>query len=468
MKSQTPKAVAKSAKRPTKKTAKSSTKNTALSDRTLSVRALSAHVILQVLDQGKSLSALIPEVQSQVKPQDLPLLQEITFGVCRVLPRLEQILTRLLDKPLKGKTRIVHCLLLVGLYQLLYMRVPAHAAVDEVVNATKSLKVDSFRALTNGVLRRFLREQDSILAVVDKHWQTLHPEWFVNKLKKAYPNWREIVEANNQKPPMWLRVNQTQNTTENYRTLLAQAEITAFSAENPHALRLEKPIAVSKLPAFEEGAVTVQDLHAQWSALLLEPQNGELILDACAAPGGKTTHILEMAPRANVIALDVEAHRLKRVEDNLKRLKQQATIICGDATKPDEWLAEVAQKTKSAVQFDRILLDAPCSATGVIRRHPDIKWLRQETDIAQLVALQSDILKALWAKLKPNGILLYATCSVLPEENSQQIAHFLSQTPEAELLPLPFESESAVGFQFIPTENGGDGFYYAKLRKRPK
>ena len=169
----------------------------------LSTRAMAAKVILQVLDEGKSLSTLIPEAQSSVKAQDFPLLQEICFGVCRVLPRLEQIIKRLVDKPLKGKTRIVHCLLLVGLYQLLYMRVPAHAAVDEVVNATKSLKSDSFRGLVNGVLRRFLREQDDILAIVDKHWQTLHPDWFVNKLKKSYPNWREIIDANNQKPPMW-------------------------------------------------------------------------------------------------------------------------------------------------------------------------------------------------------------------------------------------------------------------------
>lgn len=430
----------------------------------LSVRAIAAQVILQVLDQGKSLSTLLPEVQSQVKPQDLPLLQEITFGICRVLPRLENIIKKLLDKPLKGKTRIVHCLLLVGLYQLLYMRIPAHAAVDEVVNATKSLKSDSFRGLVNGVLRRFLREQEDILAVVDKHWQTLHPEWFVNKLKKAYPNWREIIEANNQKPPMWLRVNQQQNDTKTYRTLLEEQEIVSFECDNPHALRLAQPLSVSKLPNFEQGAVTVQDLNAQWSALLLEPQNGELILDACAAPGGKTTHILEMAPQAKVIALDVEAHRLKRVEENLTRLNQQATVVCGDATEPEKWLSEIGL---SGASFDRILLDAPCSATGVIRRHPDIKWLRQETDIAQLVALQGQILKALWAKLKPNGILLYATCSVLPDENSQQIQHFLAETPDAELMPLPFEqTENTIGIQFLPQENGGDGFYYAKLRKR--
>ncbi len=429
----------------------------------LSTRAIAANLILQVLDEGKSLSALIPEVQPSVKVQDLPLLQEICFGVCRVLPRLEQIIKRLVDKPLKGKTRIVHCLLLVGLYQLLYMRVPAHAAVDEVVNATKSLKSDSFRGLVNAVLRRFLRDQDEILAIIDKNWQTLHPEWFVNKLKKAYPNWREIIEANNQKPPMWLRVNSQKNTLETYRTLLEEQGVSSKTSHHPNALCLDIPIAVQKLPHFEEGAVTVQDLSAQWAATLLEPKNEEWILDACAAPGGKTTHILELAPQANVIALDVESHRLKRVEENLERLNQQAMVVCGDASQPDEWLAEIG---KSAVKFDRILLDAPCSATGVIRRHPDIKWLRKETDIAQLVELQKKILSALWEKLKPNGVLLYATCSVLPEENCEQIQAFLNAHEDTELLPLPFsDDKSAVGFQFIPQSNSGDGFYYAKLRK---
>ena len=391
------------------------------------------------------------------------MLQEICFGVCRVLPRLEQIIKRLVDKPLKGKTRIVHCLLLVGLYQLLYMRVPAHAAVDEVVNATKSLKSDSFRGLVNAVLRRFLREQDEILTIIDKNWQTLHPEWFVNKLKKAYPNWREIIEANNQKPPMWLRVNSQKNSLETYRTLLEEQGVYSKTSHHPNALCLDIPIAVQKLLHFEEGAVTVQDLSAQWAATLLEPKNEEWILDACAAPGGKTTHILELAPQANVIALDVESHRLKRVEENLERLNQQAIVVCGDASQPDEWLAEIG---KSAVKFDRILLDAPCSATGVIRRHPDIKWLRKETDIAQLVELQKKILSALWEKLKPNGVLLYATCSVLPEENCEQIQAFLNAHEDAELLPLPFsDDKSAVGFQFIPQSNSGDGFYYAKLRK---
>ncbi|WP_101776322.1 16S rRNA (cytosine(967)-C(5))-methyltransferase RsmB [Pasteurella oralis] len=440
---------------------------TAKKQTALSSRALAAQIILQVLDQGKSLSTLLPEVQNQIKQQDLPLLQEICFGICRVLPRLENIIKLIVDKPLKGKKRIVHCLLLVGLYQLLYTRIPSHAAVDEVVNATSTLKVEGFRGLINAVLRRFLREQQHFLAQVDKHWQTLHPEWIVNRLKKAYPNWRDIIEANNQKPPMWIRVNQQQSDTTSYRALLAEQGIDTFSADNPCALRLAQPTAVNNLPAFAQGHVSVQDLHAQWSAILLAPQDHELILDACAAPGGKTTHILEQAPKAHVVALDIEESRLKRVHENLARMQQSATVICGDASQPAQWLEQVGIVAgKSAVQFDRILLDAPCSATGVIRRHPDIKWLRQESDIEQLVLLQAQILQALWAILKPNGTLLYATCSVLPEENALQIGQFLQDNVDAKLEQLPFAStESAVGFQFIPTENGGDGFYYAKLRK---
>lgn len=428
----------------------------------LSSRAISANIILQVLDQGKSLSTLIPEAQKQLDPKDLPLVQEITFGVCRVLPRLESIIKLLVEKPLKGKTRLVHCLLLVGLYQLLYMRVPAHAAVDEVVNATKSLKLDSFRALTNGVLRRFLREREEILAKVDKHWQTLHPEWLVNKLKKVYPHWREIVEANNQRPPMWIRVNQQHIKAKDYAVLLG--DVVAKNSENltacspSCALLLDKPVGVNQLHNFDQGWATVQDAHAQWSAELLGAENGETILDACAAPGGKTTHILEKAPNAKVIALDIEESRLNRVRENLVRLQQSATVICGDASKPQEWLDD-------DVMFDRILLDAPCSATGVIRRHPDIKWLRQESDIPELAQLQGNILRALWGRLKPNGILLYATCSVLPEENSEQIQQFVQETPNAKLVEMDFNGEKVLEKQFFPHQNGGDGFFYAKLQK---
>ncbi|MDO4697434.1 MAG: 16S rRNA (cytosine(967)-C(5))-methyltransferase RsmB [Pasteurellaceae bacterium] len=428
----------------------------------LSPRAVAAQIILQVLDEGKSLSALLPE--AQVDAKDLPLVQEMSFGVCRVLPRLEAILALLLQKPLKGKTRLVHCLLLVGLYQLLYMRVPAFAAVDEVVNATKTLKLDSFRALTNGVLRRFLREQETILAKVDKHWQTLHPDWLVNKLKKAYPMsgspmWREVVEANNQRPPMWIRINPNHSTTDDYANQLGEL-VEPHSANAPNcALLLKIPQGVSSLPNFAKGWATVQDAHAQWSATLLGGQNGEQILDACAAPGGKTTHILELAPQAKVTALDIEPARLVRVQENLQRLGQTATVVCGDASQPEQWLDD-------GVMFDRILLDAPCSATGVIRRHPDIKWLRKESDIAELVALQGKILRALWQRLKPNGVLLYATCSVLPEENREQIQRFLQETPDAQAVELNFNGEKVLEKQFLPSEKGGDGFFYAKLMKK--
>lgn len=430
----------------------------------LSSRALSAHIIFQVLDQGKSLSMLIPEVQKQLEPKDLSFVQEITFGVCRVLPRLEAIIKLLVKKPLKGKMRLVHCLLLVGLYQLLYMRVPTHAAVDEVVNATKALKIDHFRALTNGVLRGFLREQDDILAKVDKHWQTLHPDWLVNQLKKAYSDWREIIDANNQRPPMWIRVNCQHIKLKEYSALLGSlvnSDVNSTACIPNCALLLEKPVTVNQLIHFEKGWVTVQDAHAQWSAELLGAEDGEMILDACAAPGGKTTHILEKSPKANVVALDIEEKRLTRVRENLARLGQTAKVICGDASKPEQWLDE-------DILFDRILLDAPCSATGVIRRHPDIKWLRKESDIAELAKLQRQILEALWKRLKPNGILLYATCSILPQENREQIQQFIQSHSDAKQIEMDFNGEKVLEKQFFPQNNGGDGFFYAKLQKVAK
>ncbi|MBE2897000.1 16S rRNA (cytosine(967)-C(5))-methyltransferase RsmB [Pasteurellaceae bacterium HPA106] len=425
----------------------------------LSSRAAAAEIISLVLYHGQSLATLLPEYQGQIKAQDMPLLQELCFGICRVLPRLESITKILLNKPLKGKTRIVHCLLLVGLYQILYTRIPPHAAVDEVVNATKMVKMPSFRALVNGVLRRFLREQAAILAIVDQRWQTLHPEWLVNRLKQDYPNqWRDIIDANNTKPPMWLRVNPHKASVQSYLTTLAQHNIPAQCGEPDGAIRLAHPCAVDRLPHFADGVVSVQDCHAQWAALLLGAQDNEHILDACAAPGGKTTHILALAPHANVTALDIEPNRLTRVKENLARMGQTANVICGDATKPAQWL-------DNDMYFDRILLDAPCSATGVIRRHPDIKWLRQAQDIPALVELQLAILTALWDKLKVGGTLLYATCSLLKAENSQQIAAFLQRTPDAKLTRVFDENESAVGWQFLPEINGGDGFYYAKLIK---
>ncbi len=426
------------------------------------VRAVAALCLCKMRTEGQSLSALLPEYQSKILAKDAPLLQALTFGVARVLPRLQKILAQLLDKPLKNKYAVVEDLLLVGLYQLLYMCIPPFAAVDEVVNATAVLKVEKMRGLVNAVLRRFLREQENILAIADKHWHTMHPDWFINLLKPVYPNWRDILAANNDQPPMWLRVNFNQDR-ETYAETLRLTGIDSVQGNAPQALRLTTPCNVQKLADFATGAATVQDLHAQWAAILLEPHNGERILDACAAPGGKTTHILEMAPQADVVALDIEENRLHRVQENLDRLGQKAKIICADASAPAAW------QDPQAGKFDKILLDAPCSATGVIRRHPDIKWLRQPEDIPQLVMLQGKILNALWGELKAGGTLVYATCSVLPQENSEQIRQFLATHPDATLCELPFEqAENAIGKQFLPTIDGGDGFYYAKLKKAEK
>ena len=436
-----------------------------------SPRAVAAQIILEVLDQGKSLSTLIPEAQHQLEPKDLPLVQEMTFGVCRVLPRLENIIKQLVEKPLKGKTRLVHCLLLVGLYQLLYMRVPAHAAVDEVVNATKVLKLDSFRTLTNGVLRRFLREQEQILAVVDKHWQTLHPEWFVNKIKKVYPHWREIVEANNQRPPMWVRANVQHIQPKDYVALLGEL---ANQRENSTAcvpdcaILLERPVPVAQLPNFEQGWATVQDAHAQWSAELLDAQNNETILDACAAPGGKTTHILEKAPQAVVFALDIEENRLKRVRENLARLNQSATVICGDASQPDTWL-------EKGGMFDRILLDAPCSGLGSLRRRPESRWRKQESDVAELASLQRQLLLSALNALRSGGVVAYVTCSPHVLETSLVVKDVLRRFKQASLLDAgevaaqlslnPISGCQQQMLQLWPDTDGTDAMFCALIRR---
>jgi 16S rRNA (cytosine967-C5)-methyltransferase len=308
------------------------------------------------------------------------------------------------------------------------------------------------------VLRQFQRQQEELLAEFARtENQYLHPSWLLNRLKKAYPQqWQDIAGANNQRPPMWLRVNRNHHTRDAWLALLKESGMNGFTHDAyPDAVRLETPAPVHALPGFEEGWVTVQDASAQGCMTWLEPQNGEKILDLCAAPGGKTTHILEVAPQASVLAVDVDEQRLSRVYDNLKRLGLKAQVKQGDGRKPAEWCGDT--------QFDRILLDAPCSATGVIRRHPDIKWLRRDRDINELAQLQAEILDAVWPHLKSGGTLVYATCSVLPEENCQQIAAFLKRTPNASLHGTG--TPERPGLQNLPGAEEGDGFFYAKLIK---
>ncbi|ENY9096429.1 16S rRNA (cytosine(967)-C(5))-methyltransferase RsmB [Klebsiella michiganensis] len=425
----------------------------------LNLRSLAAQAVEQVLEQGQSLSNVLPPLQQKVSDKDKALLQELCFGVLRTLSQLDWLIGKLMSRPMTGKQRVVHYLIMVGIYQLLYTRIPPHAALAETVEGSVAIKRPQLKGLINGVLRQFQRQQEELLSEFSRsEIRFLHPSWLLKRLQKAYPaQWEAIVEANNQRPPMWLRVNRVHHPRDGWPALLEEAGMKGFThPAYPDAVRMETPVPVHALPGFEEGWVTVQDASAQGCITFLDPKNGEQILDLCAAPGGKTTHILEAAPEAQVLAVDVDEQRLSRVYDNLKRLGMKATVKQGDGRYPAQWCGEQ--------QFDRILLDAPCSATGVIRRHPDIKWLRRDRDIAELAQLQSEILDAVWPHLKTGGTLVYATCSVLPEENSQQIKAFLLRTADAVLSETG--SADLPGQQNLPGAEEGDGFFYAKLIKK--
>ncbi|MGL1957243.1 MAG: 16S rRNA (cytosine(967)-C(5))-methyltransferase RsmB [Colwellia sp.] len=434
------------------------------------IRALAAKCCFSVIDKGRSLSDELPKQQEKLAGKDKGLLQEICYGVLRYLPELEHDVRQLMQKPLTGKQRVFHFLLLVGVYQLKYMRTPDHAAVSETVAATSALKNRHMKALINGVLRNFMRatEKNQLNEACVDAVKYNHPGWFIKKLQQGYPEqWQQILIANQNKPPMWLRVNQQHHSNNEYQQLLSDSTIAIASVESrSQAIELTKPTDINKLPGFEQGWVSIQDGAAQQAARLLDCQDGDIVLDCCAAPGGKTCHLLEQSPNiASMTALDIEETRLVRVEENLARLNLSATVISGDAANPETWW--------QGQLFDRILLDVPCSATGVIRRHPDIKWLRKANDIDTLVKLQQKILKKTWSLLKPGGTLLYATCSILPEENSEQIKHFIENTNNAKLIDISSNNLSTshainnnnMGWQLLPGEQNMDGFYYAKLIK---
>ena len=430
----------------------------------MNVRAIAAKVLNQVVEKGQSLSQALPAIQQDLTPKDKALVQMLCYGVLRTLPRLDFFCRSLMKKPLTGKQRDLHFLILVGIYQLLYTRIPSHAAVGETVNGAKALKKPALKGMINGVLRSFLREQESLIEQADQQPALLycHPSWLVKRLQAAYGEEKaaEIMTDNNQQAPMWLRVNSRFHDREQYLALLTEQDKKADTAEcNDNALCLENACDVYQLPGFSEGWVSVQDGAAQLAAHYLDAQPNDLVLDACSAPGGKTVHTLELQPKLKqMVAVDFDEKRLLRVKENLERLNLEATVIHGDASKPDEWW--------SGDQFDRILCDAPCSATGVIRRHPDIRWLRRDSDISELVSLQKHILSALWKKLKPGGVLLYATCSILPDENDLQIKDFLENTNDASLIPLSAQNNDAIkSRQILPNEQKMDGFYYAKLQK---
>jgi len=429
------------------------------------LRAQAASILSRLLQQQGSLATLLERPNDD--SQDFPLLQEICFGTCRWYFLLDAVLSQLLEKPLKGKDQDIRCLLLCGLYQLHGMRVPEYAVVNETVAATLVLKKPWAKGLVNAVLRSFLRDSETLLARAAQSdaARLSHPVWFVQAMRTAWPgHWQSILEANNQHPPMTLRVNLSRVSRQDYLDRLVLAQCAARPGELAESsVYLEQAQPVSFLPGFAEGLVSVQDEASQLIPDLLDLAPDISLLDACAAPGGKTCHLLERdVPFSRLTALDNDARRLERVQENLDRLQLKATLVCADAGEPSTWWDGKA--------FDRILLDAPCSATGIIRRHPDIKLLRQEDQVLALQKQQLRLLGALWPCLKPGGLLLYSTCSVLPAENSEIVARFLAQHGDAkhEEIPAAWGVECAHGRQLLPDAAGHDGFFFARLRKNPE
>ena len=427
-------------------------------------RLAAARALTAVLSGKASLGRSLPPQLDKVEHHDRALAQDLAFGAARWQPRLQLLAEKLLEKPFKAADKDVEALLLIGLYQLLHSRIPEHAAIGETVGCAGALKKPWAKGLLNAVLRRAQREHEAIFAELDRDpvLHTAHPRWLQKALKAHWPeHWQAICAANNAHPPLILRVNRRHGSRDAYFAELSNAGIDAEAcAFSRDGVRLLQPCDVTTLPGFKDGRVSVQDEAAQLAADLLELAPGQRVLDACAAPGGKTCHLLEVEPGlSEVVAVDLEAKRLARVRENLDRLRLDAVLIAADGRDTATWW--------DGQPFQRILLDAPCSATGVIRRHPDIKLTRQPEDIPALAQLQGELLDALWPTLAPGGILLYATCSVLPTENSESIAAFLARTPDAQELPIAgeFGLQPAHGRQLLPQQDGHDGFYYAKLIK---
>ncbi|MBD8603920.1 16S rRNA (cytosine(967)-C(5))-methyltransferase RsmB [Pseudomonas sp. CFBP 8771] len=427
-------------------------------------RLAAARALAAVLNGKASLNSSLPRELDKVEARDRGLTQDLAFGTARWQPRLDALAERLLQKPFKAADADVHGLLLVGLYQLLYTRIPAHAAIGETVGCADKLKKPWAKALLNAVLRRAQRESEAILAELERDpvVRTAHPRWLQKSLKAFWPEqWEAICAANNAHPPMILRVNRRHHPRDAYLGLLAEQGVAAQACVySRDGIVLAEACDVRGLPGFSEGWISVQDEAAQLAAELLDLKPGQRVLDACCAPGGKTCHILEAEPTlAAVVAVDLEEKRLVRVRENLQRLGLQAQLIAADGRDTQAWW--------DGQPFQRILLDAPCSATGVIRRHPDIKLTRQPDDIPALAVLQGQLLDALWPTLEVGGVLLYATCSTLPTENTEVIEAFLARTPGARELDLATSAgiKQAHGRQLLAQEGGHDGFYYAKLIK---
>jgi len=437
------------------------------------VRAVAAEVVDAVVSGGRSLDAAVVENEVRLPPDERSLLRMLCFGVLRQHWRLLSWVQQLTGKPLRRRDRIINSLLAIGLYQLVETRIPDHAAVSATVAATRALRRPQLAGLVNACLRRFGRERiaESDSANEQARWN--HPTWLMETVRKDWPDdWQAILAANDERAPMWLRANPQRASVDQYLNQLHDAGIVAERICGiPDALRLAEPQAVDTLPGFSSGDASVQDAAAQIAARWLlhnipQGKHRRRVLDACAAPGGKSGHLLEVGGDGiELVAIDSDESRIASLTENLARVGGDATIIAADASKPEQWW--------DGELFDGILLDAPCSATGVIRRHPDIKLLRRERDLPSLAAVQRSILGALWALLAPGGTLLYATCSVVAAENDEVVGQFLrdhGDATENDVLPnnniRDLMRRKTCGYQILPGTAGLDGFYYAALQKR--
>ncbi|PCJ27730.1 MAG: 16S rRNA (cytosine(967)-C(5))-methyltransferase [SAR86 cluster bacterium] len=426
-------------------------------------RAIVANILSELLSGHGSLTTHLAKHKEQ---DEFSLIQESCYGVCRWFNVLEHILSGLLNKPLKTSEQNLKCLLICGLYQLRELDVAEYAVINETVSAATVLKKPWAKGLVNAVLRNYLRKKDEIeQALVDSAPAVLqaHPQWLQNQLNKQWPDDAGLImQNNNLRPPMTLRVNQVHKSRKDYLEVLADSSIQAKPGELAEsAIYLEKPCPVSDIPGFAEGWVSVQDEASQLIPPLLQLSAGQRVLDACASPGGKTCHILESEHSlTECLAIDLTETKLVRIKENLERLGLKATLLAADASEVSSWW--------DGKMFDRILLDAPCSATGIIRRHPDIKLLRKPEDVKALQHIQLNLLSALWQCLEPGGLLLYSTCSILRPENEELIGRFLESSDNAkyEGIAADWGVECRFGRQLLPGGNQGpDGFFFSLLRK---
>ena len=442
-----------------------------INDNGAMIRAKAANVVDMVINKGRSLDRAIEMVNVDDENSQKSLFKAICYGTIRFHWELKAQLSQYISRPIRKKDKIIEILLIIGFFQIKNTRIPPHAIVTQTVEAARLLKKPNLCAFINAVLRGFLRSGWS--EYIDENEEVIynHPQWIINTLKNSWPdNWREIIGNNNKQAPMWLRVNQKKITGKEYLHKIANSqnlpiEEIGYLGDLDQSICLKNPISVKLLPDFDSGSVSIQDGAAQIAAECLLNGFSGRILDACAAPGGKTGHLLEkINDSSTVTAIDIDPNRTNIIEKNLDRLGLQAKIITADVADTKSWW--------DAKLFDLILLDAPCSASGVIRRHPDIKHLKREEDIHSLNLMQLNIINSLWSLLKPGGQLLYVTCSVFTEENDLVIENFKKTHSDVIAKKLLLNNnihdvmhKTIYGYQLLPGTRGMDGFYFSYLEK---